>query len=207
MKISELFEAADAETFEPIVVTDNGAGKFTIKTTAKRGPTLSVIAKVYMAIEKRKDLTAKSLSGLPLSISKVLTNKPSGFVVIYTNPEGGKEKLEAYIESAKAKVEREVSSAAKLKASAPERKKEASKHYAARRKEDIAAYDKAYGKGTWNRVTYKQEGGDDGYQYVVRVDGRVIMNGLNLRSAEHQKSKAVIAIAKKEKLGQFAETK
>lgn len=33
------------------------------------------------------------------------------------------------------------------------------------------------------RVTYRQEGGDDGYCYVVRVDGQERWNGLTRREA------------------------
>lgn len=35
------------------------------------------------------------------------------------------------------------------------------------------------------KVTYRQEDGDDGYCYVVRVDGRVIANGLNRSMAKY----------------------
>jgi len=39
------------------------------------------------------------------------------------------------------------------------------------------------------RVTARQEGGDDGYQYVVRVDGRMVANGLTKGEAEHEKKR------------------
>lgn len=35
------------------------------------------------------------------------------------------------------------------------------------------------------KVTYRQEGGDDGYCYVVRVDGRVLTNGCTRRQAQY----------------------
>ena len=38
-----------------------------------------------------------------------------------------------------------------------------------------------------NRVTYRQEGGDDGYQYVVRVDGRAKWSGLTRTEAAYYK--------------------
>lgn len=38
------------------------------------------------------------------------------------------------------------------------------------------------------KVTYRQEDGDDGYCYVLRVDGRAILNGLTLREARYEKS-------------------
>ena len=39
------------------------------------------------------------------------------------------------------------------------------------------------------RVTARQEGGDDGYQYVVRVDGYTKINGLNKWMADYYKRK------------------
>lgn len=205
MKISELFESINADEFEPITISDNGDGKFTIRTTAKRGPTLDVIIAIYLAIYRRKDIIINSLSGKLLTIDRVYSNKPNGFVVVFSKTGDNKAELEKKLEDAKQKVKKQMAADVKYKAAAPERKKQAAAGYAERRKEDIAAYDKLYGKGTWNRVKYKQEGGDDGYQYVVRVDGRPLVAGLTLRSAEYEKLKAVKAIAKKEKLGQFAE--
>lgn len=74
-----------------------------------------------------------------------------------------------------------------------------------KRKSDMTEYDELFGKGTWKRVTFKQEGGDDGYHYVVRVDGRVIEDGLTKREADWRKKVEVNILAKKEKLGQYAE--
>jgi len=37
------------------------------------------------------------------------------------------------------------------------------------------------------KVTYKQEGGDDGYQYVVRIDGRVYVTGCTRGEAQAYK--------------------
>lgn len=37
------------------------------------------------------------------------------------------------------------------------------------------------------KVTYRQEGGDDGYSYVLRVDGRAVLNGLSQREARYEK--------------------
>ncbi len=34
------------------------------------------------------------------------------------------------------------------------------------------------------KVTYRQEGGDDGYCYVVRVDGRAVDSGLTRNTAK-----------------------
>lgn len=64
--------------------------------------------------------------------------------------------------------------------------------------------EKEFGKGTWKRVVFKQEGGNDGYQYVVRVDGRPVMSGLTRREAEAEKLTQVNKIAKAQKLGKYA---
>lgn len=37
------------------------------------------------------------------------------------------------------------------------------------------------------KVTMKQEGGNDGYCYAIRVDGRLVVNGLCRREALHYK--------------------
>jgi hypothetical protein len=41
------------------------------------------------------------------------------------------------------------------------------------------------------KITAKQEGGDDGYCYVVRVDGRVFMTGLTRSEVPYYKSQAM----------------
>lgn len=37
------------------------------------------------------------------------------------------------------------------------------------------------------KVTYRQEGGDDGYCYVLRVDGIARYTGLTRRQAQYEK--------------------
>jgi len=39
------------------------------------------------------------------------------------------------------------------------------------------------------RVTARQEGGDDGYHWVVRKDGRMVANGLTKGEAEYEKKR------------------
>lgn len=48
------------------------------------------------------------------------------------------------------------------------------------------------------KVTYRQEGGDDGYCYVVRVNGREVMNGLTRSSAMHEKQRLLAEHAAKQ---------
>lgn len=206
MKVLELFETVlAAGEVMPITVTANN-GSFTVGTTAKSGPTLDVIFKVWDAFDGKRGVTTKSKAGLELNAHRMLKNRPNGFVIKFDKPEGMKEKIEATVEKMVASIQKQVKSNAAYKAKAPERKKEASKANAEYHKAELAGYAEKYGKGTWGRVTYKQEGGDDGYSYVVRVDGRPKWNGLTQREAMHYKTREVDDIAKKEKLGQYAKT-
>lgn len=40
------------------------------------------------------------------------------------------------------------------------------------------------------KITAKQEGGDDGYQYAVRINGRLYINGLTRREVPYYKKQA-----------------
>lgn len=42
-------------------------------------------------------------------------------------------------------------------------------------------------KARVKRVRIKQEGGDDGYCWVLRVDGRAIYNGMTRSEAEYRR--------------------
>ena len=42
------------------------------------------------------------------------------------------------------------------------------------------------------KITAKQEGGDDGYCYVVRLDGREMYNGLTRHQLDYYKGQALI---------------
>lgn len=201
----ELLEAE--EKLSPITVTAKGDDAFVINTVAKAGPTLNAIWHTWKALEGKKGSTLTSKSGMKLDAIKMLDNRPNGFIIKFENPEGAKEKLEAAVKKAEETTLRELKKKSDWKASAPERKKEASKFDAKLRADEMKKYDELYGKGTWKRVTYRQEGGDDGYQYVVRVDGRAIINGQTQSQAKYEKLRAVEALAKKEKLGKYADKK
>ena len=202
MKVQELFEE---QGIGSLTVDKSGDG-FAVTASAKSGPIISAIYWVWKEFVGKKGVKVTMKSGREL-------DKTDGLKVIDSRPQGllfygvDEDKLKAAADKAVAKVKKEQAAIAKHKASAPKRKAEASKFAAEKRKKDVAEYDKKYGKGTWNRVTYKQEGGDDGYSYVVRVDGRSKWNGLTQREAMYYKTKEVEEIAKKEKLGQYAETK
>lgn len=206
LELQQISEAADE--ILPITVSVTG-DKFTISTTAKKGPTLDVIFQVFNAFNRKRGFKVTMKAGGTADVSRMLRNRPNGFVVIAKDSVGDKEKfvlkmIEDSIKKGTEKIKRQLQADAKYKADAPARKAAASKLNSEQRKADLAAYAVKYGKGTWNRVTYRQEGGDDGYQYVVRVDGRAIMNGLTQHQARYEKERQVKAIAQKEKLGQFA---
>jgi hypothetical protein len=208
MKLNELFEAVAApETLEPVTVTAKGADSFIVGTKATKGPSLEQIYWIWKDFEKKKGVTMKSKAGLELNFDRMFKSKPNGIVLTFKDVEGAKEAIEASAAKASAKVDKDVKSKAKWKDGADDRKKEASKLSSAQRAVDMKKYEQLYGKGTWNRVTYRQEGGDDGYCYVVRVDGRTLCTGQTLNQAMHEKKKAVDELAKKGKLGKYAEAK
>jgi hypothetical protein len=207
MKLSELFEAVEADKIEPITIKASGDNSFIINSAAKRGMTLDTIWHIFKAFVDKKGVTLKSKAGLELNAHRMLKNRPNGFIITFEKPDGQKEKLEAALETAIAKTVRETKANAIYKAKAPQRKIEASKAQAVYRQQDKEERDKKYGKGTWARVTYKQEGGDDGYQYVLRIDGKAVMNGLTRYAAEGEKFIALAKIAKAENLGEYATKK
>jgi hypothetical protein len=208
MKLHELFEAVGAtEELEPVTITPKGEKSFIVGTKATKGPSLDQIYPIWKEFEKKKGVTIKSKSGLPLTFDRMFKSKPNGFVVTFDDVTGAEEALQASIDKASAKVLKDQKTKTNWKAGAEDRKKVASKRSATQRAADMKKYDELYGKGTWNRVTYRQEGGDDGYQYVVRVDGRILATGLTQSSAMYEKRKAVNELAKKGKLGQYAEAK
>jgi hypothetical protein len=204
--LEEAFEDPTAK-LSPVTVTAKGDDAFVVGTTAKSGPTMDQIFAVWKDFEKKKGCTVTLKSGLPADFNRMFKNRPNGLVVKFKDPTGAKEALEASVKKAEESILRQQKKAAAWKAKAPERKKEAAKFDSQLRAEEMKKYDELYGKGTWKRVTYKQEGGDDGYQYVVRVDGRSIINGQTLSQAKYEKQRAVEALAKKEKLGKFADKK
>lgn len=48
------------------------------------------------------------------------------------------------------------------------------------------------------KITYRQEDGDDGYCYVLRIDGRMHLNGLTRREAIAEKEHILTKLAFKE---------
>ena len=207
MKLTELYEAVENDKLEPVTITAKGEDSFIVGTKVTKGPSLDQLFYIWKDFEKKKGVTMKSKSGLPLNFDRMFKSKPNGIVLTFKDVEGAKEAIEASMERATAKVTKELKSKGDWKAGAEDRKKEASKASSAQRAIDLKKYEQLYGKGTWNRVTYRQEGGDDGYCYVVRVDGRTLCTGQTLSQAMYEKRAAVDDLAKKYKLGKYAEAK
>lgn len=46
-----------------------------------------------------------------------------------------------------------------------------------------------------NRVTSRPEGGDDGYCWAIRVDGRPVINGLTRTEASYYRQKEIARLA------------
>jgi hypothetical protein len=211
MKVTELFEEVkDLGTLE--IVGDGDA--LTVRSTAKSGPMLSGLYWVWDAVGRKKGVTTKMMktqrfgSPRPVELTgndglKIIDKRPTKLMFTGIS----RADLEAAVEKAIAKVHKENAANQKYKADAPKRKAEASKFAAEKRKTDMAEYDKKYGKGTWKRITYRQEGGDDGYSYVVRVDGRAKWNGLTQREAMHYKEREADKIAKDQGIGKYATVK
>lgn len=189
-------------------ITQRDKNSYVVGTRETRGPVLDMAYWIFKEVAAKEGVTVftksgKALPNTPDSRLFVLNRKPN-LVYKFEDPTDAEKILNAAIANAAKKVEKEQAEKQKHKEEAPLRKKQAAAHAAERRKADLAKYDAKYGKGTWNRVTYRQEGGDDGYQYVVRVDGRPYMNGLTRREAEYYKLQQVKAIAKRERLGSYA---
>jgi hypothetical protein len=202
MKVSELFEEQALGT---LTVSPSGDG-FVVSASAKSGPIIGAVYWAWKSLSTKKGVTVKMKSGKTVEKNdggKLFSSRPQGLVFFGAD----EATVKAAADAAVVKVQKEVKALAKHKAEAPKRKAEASKFNAELRKGDMAEKAKLYGKGTWGRVTYRQEGGDDGYQYVVRVDGRSKWNGLTQRQAAYEKEREVDAIAQKEKLGKYAEAK
>lgn len=194
---------------EPFTVTKQNDSSFVVGTKAKKGPILNVAYHVFKEVAPKKGVTVFTKLGKKLSNDAsgrfyAIDRKPN-LVYKFENPEGAEAILKTAIDNATKQVEKDQAKKQKNRDEAPARKAEQSKWNAERRKGTMAEYDKKYGKGTWNRVTYRQEGGDDGYQYVLRIDGRVKLAGLTKSEAMHEKERAVTDIAKREKLGMYAD--
>lgn len=212
MKVTELFEEVkDIGTLE--IVGDGDA--LTVRSTAKSGPMLGGLYWVWDAVGRKRGVkTIMMMKNRHYSAPQPteLTAK-DGLTIIDKRPTKltfvgvDRENLQAAVDKAIAKVQKEIKSNEKRKAEAPKRKAEAAKYQAEKRKTDLAEYDKKYGKGTWKRITYRQEGGDDGYSYVVRVDGRAKWNGLTQRQAMYYKEIEADKIAKDQGIGKYATVK
>jgi hypothetical protein len=197
MKMNELLaeEAKDVGTLE-ITDAPDGDG-FVVRCTVKSGPMLSGIYWVWSLVGRKRGVKSSIMAVHRRGGKPVKTELTSNDGTMLINKRTNKitfsgidrEDLRNAVSKAIAKVEKSMAADAKRKEEAPARKVQMAKLSAEKRKEDLAEYAKKYGKGTWNRVTYRQEGGDDGYAYVVRVDGHPKWNGLTQRQAMYYKER------------------
>lgn len=204
MKVVDLFEAKEKDpgTLE-IVPQEEG---FMVRCTERAGVMKLGLYKVWKAVMKKRGAKVTVNAGrvgavIEPTMQFFISKQPMRIMVTGVS----KEVLQAIVDKVIAEMLKSHAEDVAFKAKAPERKAAAAKYQAEKRKQVLADYDVKYGKGTWNRVTYKQEGGDDGYSYALRVDGRVTYNGLTQREAAFRKEQAVKEIAKREKLGMYAD--
>lgn len=213
MKVTELFEAEEKDIGTLEIQGDGD--ELTVKCTATSGRMLSGLYWVWSEVGKKHGVKTTMMIKSRYGTAKptVVSGNEAGGLIIDRRPTRlifsgiDKQTLQAAVDKAIEKVHREIKADAKYKAEAPKRKAEASKYASQKRKEDMTKYTKLYGKGTWNRVTYRQEGGDDGYSYVVRVDGRAKWNGLTQREAMYYKEREVDELAKTLGIGKYASIK
>lgn len=214
MLIQELFEAVGAKTVEPVNVSKSSDGRWEVATKAKTQPTLSVI------FEIAKRLVSKSASKVVITNLKgKVTDKDNIYDLYRAKPNRifvaseklSDDELETLLTKTRddaveavEKTERNVAKA-KAKRETPAYKKQVNAIRAAKTKAANDDRDALYGKGTWKRTSIKQEGGDDGHQYVLRVDGVAKLSGMTKLEAEYAQRRAADALAKKAKIGKYAE--
>lgn len=98
--------------------------------------------------------------------------------------------VKAWLAKELVSMKKEIAANIKHKAGAPARKKEAAKYYAQTAKANKEILYKKWGKDIVDRVTARQIGGDDGFQWNVLIDGRPMINGFTQREVPHYKEKA-----------------
>lgn len=207
-------EAKEPKEIEPITVSKSADDRWEVATKAKTEPTLSVIFEIAKHLVEKSGSKVKitNLKGKvtdKTSIYDMYRAKPSRFFA--TSEKLSDEELETLLvkvrdDAVTAMTKRQKAlAAAKAKRETPAYKKEVNAVRAKAAKAKTDDLEATYGKGTWKRTSIKQEGGDDGYSYVLRVDGVKKMSGLTKREAEAEQRSAANAIAKREKIGKYAE--
>lgn len=171
--------------------------KVTVGPTA--GPMVSLMRTLASRLRTKRGfkLTLKSGQEVP-SWSRF---KANGLIIRAPS----RDALQAELDKAIKEHNKEIESQTKHKNSEPERKRESSQYQAGVAKQRKAALEDEYGKGTWNRVKIRQVGGDDGHQWTLFVDGRQHYNGMSKYEAESRQRSAADELAKREKLGKYAE--
>lgn len=200
MRVSELFEAASTEVkVSDVKVTDMGDGKFKVAVAPTSGPLVLLIKNIIYALpsEERGSITSKA----GLKIGDMSSFKANGFIMA-----ASKAAVEKAVANGVKKFNDNEQEKNKRKEEAPARKAAMAKSGAAARKISASGDAEKYGKGTLDRIKFKQVGGDDGYCYALFIDGRKTgYTGMTKSEAEFEKRQMAEKIAKKEKLGKWAE--
>jgi hypothetical protein len=227
MKLGEIL--TESLSVSQIKIEDIAEGTFRVKADSTSGPIVQVIKSIaflefysswmdhidedeeekhyvdYSTACKKvvKKLKVMTLAGKEIDKTMPWDSFKSNGVLL----QGDKKDVEFIIKSAiefeNAKDEWKKAEKAEYEKTKDDRKKSASQASAKNRK----ALEDKYGKKTLSRVTIKQIGGDDGYQWNVIVDGRSIMNGLTKREADYEKEKAWQRLSKKDKVGTYGAEK
>lgn len=185
-------------TPDDFVIIVNG-DTATIASKEPRGQGVTAINRAAYAARKTPGVTAtRTQAGRDLNDPKNMLKFTAPKFTITTS--GNAEQIaNSIVANAIKTVNSELSQRQASKAAAPERAKAASKFSAQRKKSNDAEIAAKLGltPADMKRVTYRQVGGDDGYQYNVFIDGRSIVNGLTLAEVPYYKMRAYEIIAKR----------
>jgi hypothetical protein len=165
------------------------------------GSSVQVIKLLAYSAPGHKDVDlAASVSGTILNwktLGKFKSNKIWIFFKPGVDEASARDTITKLIEDGIKKNSDHQSERAARQADAPARKKEMAKLSAQDAKANKERLYNKWGKNIVDRVTVKQIGGDDGYQWNVLVDGRPLYSGLTRREVRYYKSLAYDWLAKK----------
>jgi hypothetical protein len=184
-------------SIDDFIITANG-DTATIASKEPRGQAVAAIKNAaYDARKKRGVVAVLTQAGKDLKDPNVMLKFMATKFTIKTSGDALQIATELATNSAE-EINVRIRSRQKSKAEAPARNAAASKHSAARKKASDAEIAAKLGLTPKDikRVTYRQVGGDDGYQYNVFIDNKSIVSGLTLGEVPHYKMIAYKMIAK-----------
>lgn len=179
------------------VIKANGDAAIIASKEPRGQATTAIKRAVYIARKKQGVTSVRTQAGKDLNdyanMSKFMATK---FTI--TTSGDAEQIANAIVNDAIITVNDELSRRQQSKAGAPTRNAAASKSNAVYNKSKNAEVGAKLGLTPKDmaRVTAKQVGGDDGYQYNVFIDGRSMISGLTRSEVPHYKMQAYKAIAK-----------